>query len=349
VDRWMKKMDLWSVPLLDVDVPLIEKTFAPLFGQSIRAAQAKLENTEPVKRGGGPGTDVSAVYKCLTHCTTAWNEAKGQKAPANPFPVRRKAQHNLPKIKRRTTVLAVTTTDGKAWLKGLLGLCNSVDSAEAMLADYVLLSVLWGGRKTEETWLRWRDINFDGRKACFAAQTTKANRDHEIPLTPWTSEILKARLEKNRHENWPVGPNDLVFPYPHTKTRRIEDYRPITRKLLELTGLWVRLHDLRRTFASAVFGSAKDLGTVAIALGHATGQEVTVGYLPSDETLDALREIYAARERKLRVLVELDASAPNDQELNGTQTAIIETMRDMMRKHGLNEISKEKLLSVLNG
>ncbi len=156
-----------------------------------------------------------------------------------------------------------------------------------------------------------------------------------------------ARREKNLREEWPAGPTDLVFPYPHTKSRRIEDYRPITRLLLEQTGLWIRLHDLRRTLAGSVFGSAKNLGTVAIALGHSTGQDVTMGYLQGDEALEALRELYVTREQHLRKLVGLDAPVPDDQVLSDTQTAIVESIRDMMKKHGLNDITPEKLLHVL--
>jgi site-specific recombinase XerC len=349
VTRWMQHMDLWSTPLIDVDVSWVDKTFTPLFRQAAQVAQAKLESIGPNKRGGGAGTDLSAVYKCLTHCTTTWNESSEKKVPANPFSAWRKGQKKLPKVKRRTTMLSTTSDKGVAWLKGLLALCDSMDPAEAMLADYVLLSVLWGGRKTEESLLRWRDVNFDLQKVCFSAATTKGNKDHEIPLTPWAIDLLLARRTKNLQKSWSVGPNDFVFPYPHTKSGRIEDYRPITRLLLEQTGLWVRLHDLRRTFASAVFGSAKDLGTVAIALGHATGQDVTMGYLQGSEAINALRELYVAREINLRKLVGLDAPTPEDQALTATQIAIVDSMRDMMKKHGLNAISEEKLLSALKG
>jgi integrase len=336
--RWMQHMAIWSTPLVDVDVALVDKTFAPLFGQAARAGQAHEEMGGKKKRGGGAGTDLSAVYKCLTHCTTAWNESAAQKAPANPFPAWRKAQRKLPRVKRRTTMLATTTEQGVAWLKGLLALCASPDPSEAMLADYVLLSVLWGGRKTEEALLRWRDVDFAHRKVCFSAKTTKGKKDHEIPLTPWSTALLMARRDQNLHAGWASTPTELVFPYPHTKSKRIEDYRPITRLLLEQTGVWIRLHDLRRTFASAVFGSSKNLGTVAIALGHATGQDVTLGYLQGDEALDTLREIYVAREKSLRMLIGLDAPAPDTQSLNGEQRTAISLIRAMMNQVGLKAL-----------
>lgn len=351
--RWMRSMDLWTTPLVDVDVALVDATFSPLFAQAEKTRREHRETGGPKKRGGGAGTDVSAVYKCLTHCGTAWNEATGKKVASNPFSAWRanqKKSRKLPKVGRRTTMLDAASEQGVAWLKGLLALCDATDPAQAMLADYVLLSVLWGGRKTEGALIRWRDVSFDDREVCFAAETTKANKNHFIPLTPWSLDILRSRHEKNRAAGWKVDPNDFVFPYPHTKSGRIEDYRPITRQLQEETGLWIRLHDLRRTLAGSVFGTAKDLGTVAIALGHSTGgHDVSMGYLQRQVALAALRELYMAREKGLRTLVGLDAPSPNAQALTPAQQTTVENIRVTMKSHGLDTLSPEKLLEALMG
>jgi site-specific recombinase XerC len=347
----MRNMDLWRTPLVDVDMALVEKTFAPLFAQAEKTRRARRESgEEKTKRGAGAGSDVSAVYKCLAHCNTAWNEATGKKVATNPFSAWRVAQkkgRKLPAVGRRTTMLSTSSEQGVAWLKGLLALCQSLDAAQAMLADYVLLSVLWGGRKTECSLIRWRDVRFDKRDVCFAAETTKGNKDHFIPLTPWSLDILQARRDKNVVAGWSIGPNDLVFPYPATKSQRIEDYRPITRLLQEQTGLWIRLHDLRRTLAGSVFGSAGDLGTVAIALGHSTGQDVTHGYVNPEVALAALRELYVAREKGLRTLLGLDAPTPDDQALSDAQRTMVGLMQGMIKQVGLDGLSPEKLALLL--
>ena len=128
---------------------------------------------------------------------------------------------------------------------------------------------------------------------------------------------------------------------------RIEDYRPITRILLERTGLWIGLHDLRRTLAGSVFGSVKDLGTVAIALGHSTGQDVTMGYLQRQVALAALRELYVIREKTLRKVVGLDAPAPEDQALSEAQRTMVDLMRGMIKQVGLDALSPERLVQLL--
>ncbi|MGH8157668.1 MAG: tyrosine-type recombinase/integrase [Rhodanobacter sp.] len=348
--RWMRAMDLWTIPLIDVDVALVDKTFSPLFAQAEKARRAHRETGGPKKRGGGPGSDVAAVHKCLAHCHTAWNEATAQKLAANPFSTWRAAQkksRKLPVVGRRTTMLATTSDEGVAWLKGLVELCDVKDPALAMVADYVLLSVLWGGRKTEGSLIRWRDIGFGDREVCFSAENTKGNKNHYIPLTPWSLDILQDRRAKNLLAGWSAGDADLVFPYPHSASRRIEDYRPVTRVLFEQTGLWIGLHDLRRTLAGSVFGSAKDLGTVAIALGHSTGHDVTMGYLQRQVALAALRELYVAREKVLRKLVGLDAPTPEDQTLSDAQRTMVELMRGMIKQVGLDAFPVEKLHRLL--
>ncbi|HEY0198135.1 MAG TPA: tyrosine-type recombinase/integrase [Rhodanobacter sp.] len=348
--RWMRKMDLWTTPLVDVDVALVDKTFAPLFAQAEKARRAHRETGGPKKRGGGAGSDVAAVHKCLANCNTAWNEATTQKAAANPFSAWRVAQRKsrkLPAVGRRTTMLATTSDQGVAWLKGLVELCQLKDPALAMVADYVLLSVLWGGRKTEGSLIRWRDVGFGDREVCFSAKNTKGNKNHYIPLTPWSLDILRDRRAKNLQAGWAVEDANLVFPYPHSASGRIEDYRPITRLLFERTGLWIGLHDLRRTLAGSVFGSVKDLGTVAIALGHATGQDVTMGYLQRQVALAALRELYVIREKTLRKVVDLDAPAPEDQALSDAQRTMVDLMRGMIKQVGLDALSPEKLVQLL--
>ena len=349
--RWMRDMPLWSTPLMDVDQAMVDKTFAPLFTQAELARRAHRLTGGPKKRGGGAGNDVAAVHKCLTHCISAWNEIEASKAPANPFSAWRMAQKKnkkLPEVGRRHTMLATDSDQGVAWLRGLLKLGEDPDPALAMVADYVLLTVLWGGRKTEISLIRWMDVSLADRALCFSAETTKANKDHYVPLTPWALELLKRRREKNQEQGWPIAPADLVFPYPHTKSRQIEDYRPVTRALFEETGLWIRLHDLRRTLAGSVFGSVKDLGTVAIALGHATGHDVSMGYLQRQVALTALRELYGAREKQLRLLVGLDLPAPTDETLNDAQRTMIELMRGMMKQVGLDAMPAEKLHELLS-
>ena len=346
VVNWMKDSDLWSTALAELDVPIVKATFEPLFAAAEKARQAKrLQDEDARKKKGGLASDVSAVRNSFVFAKACWNWSKGQKVAVNPFSAWADTT-KLPKATRRQTVLPIESEAGVAWLKGLVALRDSEDPITAMLADYVLIATLWGGRRTELAEIRWVDINYGEAWACFAAETTKGNKDHFLPLTSWTTEILKARHERNHAQGWSVKRSARVFPYPTTKTGKIEDYRPIIRKLKVDTGLWIRLHDLRRTLASSVFGSVGDLGTVSIALGHASSQEVTAGYVQRNVALAALRDLYQTREKKLRQLIGLDV-APSSAAFTDFQKSMIKTIQTLLKQAELEKLPASDLAVLL--
>lgn len=348
VHNWMGKGKLWETPLLEVTEDLVAQTFGPLFGQAVEARRRHRLVGGPKKRGAGPAGDVAAAHKCLTYCSAAWNHTKGAKVPSNPFSDWRKRQgKKLPKVERRTAMLSPQTEQGTAWLRALEARRSSGDPFMSVLADYVLIGVLWAGRKTEMALVRWMDVDFDEQCVCFAAETTKANKDHYVPLTRWAAEILKERKKKSQAQGWPSRPADLVFPYPTGKDGRIDDYRPLTRALKEETGLWIRLHDLRRTLAGSIFGSVQNLGTVAIALGHTTGHDVALGYLQRQVALTTLRTLYQNRENELRQLMGLDLPPPSSANLPDQQRAMLELMRTMMKQTGLDSLPIEEVTQLL--
>ena len=345
VVRWMEDSKLWKASLADLDVPFVKGTFEPLFAAAERARRARRVNAaDAPKRRSGLATDLAAVHKVLTYCKACWNFSTGIKAEVNPFAAWAKGT-TLPKVPRRQKVLPIGSDSGVKWLKGLEALRHSEKPISALLADYLMLGVMLGGRRSELAEIRWTDVSFRDLSLCFAAETTKANRDHFVPLTPWGVELLKTRMAKNKAAGWSTGRADRVFPYPTTKTGRIEDYRPIMKILKKESDEWIGLHDLRRTLATSVFGSVMNLGTVAVALGHSSGQDVTVGYLETLASLAPLRDLYAAREKRLRLLIGLDAPPPKD--FSDTQTVFINMLRAQIKQLKLDHLSAAQLGELL--
>ncbi len=346
--RWLGDTELWKTPLAEVTDGLVEETFAGLFAQATRARQARQkEEPRPRKRGGGPGADVATAHKCITHCATAWNQAIGAKVAANPFSAwRNKNRKTLPKVERRQTRLPTRKEQGMLWLKGLEALRHDDRFHVVVVADYVMAILLWGSRKTETALIRWMDIDFEEQWACFSADTTKAGKDHYVPLTPWSIELLMRRRSHNVAAGHPTGRTDLVFPHPNTKKAHLTDYRYVATLLKECSampereglpaqpGLLIGLHDLRRTLAGELFGSSKDVGTVAFALGHSSGQDVTMGYIERQEALDGLRELYVARERRLRQLIGLeDTIGPRS--TTDAQKAVLAAVASLLKQGGI--------------
>lgn len=342
--NWLKGTTLWQVPVAELNDGHAKAAFAQWFADA-EGARIAADRGDAWPKSEGLPHDLASAHKALSYSKATWNFAKCRKVAINPFSAWVKSHGKLPKVRRRQEVLPADTDAGVLWLKELEALRSSKDPIQALLADYVMVALLFGGRKSELAELRWKDVNHEQAFACFAAETTKGNADHFIPLTVWSDSILRDRFKKNRKAEWPTEPTSLVFPYPHTKDGRIADYRPITRLLKEKTGLWIRLHDLRRTLATSVFGSAKDLGTVAVALGHATGKEVTRDYIPLQHRLAALRELYTARDKRMRLAIGLDQLAVSTH--TPAQLAILSAMRLMLKNAGLTQLSAADLGGLL--
>jgi integrase len=348
VVKWLENQPLWKIAVAELNAEHVNKAFAQWFADAERARIAKSNGqASPVVDHGLP-LDLASAHKALAHSRAAWNFTKARKQAVNPFSDWAKGR-KLPKVPRRQEILHTDTKAGKIWLMELIAQRDSAKPVMALLADYVLLAILFGGRKTELASLTWRNVKHEEAWACFRAETTKGNVDHYVPLTTWSQELLVERRKKNLALGWPVDEHAPVFYQPGTKDHRIGDYRLLTLHLKEKSdGLWIRLHDLRRTLATSVFGSSKDLGTVKIALGHRSGSEheVTVGYLERQARLATLRELYAIRERQLRILVGLDQDAA--QEINDpTQKFALDQIRGMLKSAKLDHLSAPDLAALL--
>ena len=354
VVKWLDHQPIWTLSLADLNADQVGELMGPWFAAATQARieKSKLEPGQPrpkhlskFRDDHSLPLDLAAAWKALRHGRAAWNWTKARKQTVNPFTAWAKGK-KLPPVPRRETMLKTDQETGQAWLKELVAQRDSKDPLLAVMADYVLVATLWGGRKTETAFLRWVDVDFGDRCARFIGEHTKNGQDHWVPLTAWAEQILVERHARSQEQGWPTGPLDPVFYSPDAKDFRIGDYRPLTRLLKKQTGEWIRLHDLRRTLASSVFGLAKDLGTVAVALGHKSGMEVTAGYVQRQEALNALREIYGAREKKLRVWIGLD-QAPKTDELTDTQRMQVQNIQMMLQMANLGDLTPEQLGALL--
>jgi len=310
VVRWLSGTTLWTTPLHRVDTGEVQRLFKPLF----EAADAAPARKSGQPRGNGPSSDLSTVWKCLRHCTTAWNLAEGSKVAQNPFSQWRKVhKRTLRVVEPREQMLDTKKDQGEAWVRELAKLRDHEEHRVAVVADYLTIVLLLGGRKTEVRVMRWNDIDWDNRRSSYDRTTTKARKKHYMPLGPWAIDILEQRRAKNAAAGFGVDSSDPLFPSSalfkgkHRPGEPIADYRTVALMLKETSGLWVRAHDLRRTLATDLFGDTLDVGTVERALGHGSKKPVTMGYI--QQAVEALRPLYVARERRLRQLSGLDPGA----------------------------------------
>ena len=123
------------------------------------------------------------------------------------------------------------------------------------------LLLLTGQRRDEVARMQWSHLDLEEGLWTLPKQETKADRQHEVPLSPMAQEIIKA-VPRN---------GDFVF----TTTGRtpISGFSKIKVRLDGLSSLtdW-RFHDLRRTAASSMAEIGIAPHVIEKVLNHATGQ-----------------------------------------------------------------------------
>jgi integrase len=140
-------------------------------------------------------------------------------------------------------------------------------------AELVRVAAYAGLRRGELVALRWRDVDFTGRKLVIRrslsgdteVKATKSRRAREVPL-PLQAAVALERL--SRRDEF-TGPDDYVFCGrlgrrldPSALRRRYERAR-------EAAGLEpLRFHDLRHTYGSLLVAGGIDLVSVKAAMGH---------------------------------------------------------------------------------
>ena len=144
---------------------------------------------------------------------------------------------------------------------------------DAQDAEMIRVAAYGGLRRGELVALRWRDVDFLGRKIIvrrsLSAETelrsTKSRRAREVPLP----EQAAAALERLSRRGEFTGPDDYVFANrlgrrldPSALRRRFERGR-------DAAGLEpLRFHDLRHTYGSLLVAGGIDLQSVKAAMGH---------------------------------------------------------------------------------
>jgi integrase len=140
-------------------------------------------------------------------------------------------------------------------------------------AELVRLAAYAGLRRGELVALRWRDVDFAGRKLIVRralsgdteVRSTKSRRAREVPLPDQAA----AALDRMSHRGEFTGPDDYVFASrpgrrldPSALRRRFERAR-------DAAGLDpLRFHDLRHTYGSLLVAGGVDLASVKAAMGH---------------------------------------------------------------------------------
>jgi integrase len=287
---------LWSIPILEV-------TGAALLTEHKRLVAAG-------KKGSSGGiTQAGLTFRWLR---AAINHALATRewVAANPFLKFNELQPGWSKVNPRQRIIASTEGQLKKWWDAVEQLRSkrSGQSRDSVtIADYLVLSLLFGGRRTELLSLPWTEVDLDTGTVTFT--DTKNDRDHIIPFGSHARSILERRLDANK-----VACSAYVFnatrPSKDGHLSHIKEPKRAIASVVKASGVPFTPHDLRRTFGTLFeeSGTVSAL-TVDRALNHAPSSTAGKHYIM--QRLSRLRPLYQGLEE--RILEEAGVNAPKSE------------------------------------
>lgn len=127
-------------------------------------------------------------------------------------------------------------------------------------ADYIMISLLTGARKSNVLEMKWEDINFN--EAIWYIKETKNDTSQRLPLSQNAIEILQERL-KNKVKS------PFVFASVESKTGHLVEPKRAWATLLKRANIEdLRLHDLRRTLGSWQAATGANSYIIGKSLNH---------------------------------------------------------------------------------
>ena len=161
-------------------------------------------------------------------------------------------------------------------------LIDAIEShAERTSADAILFMLFTGCRKGEALNAKWAQFDLERRIWTKPSSETKQRREHRVPYSTASAEILERRRAKA------VG----LHVFPGSFGAPLHDVRRTWDAVCKTAGLRsVRIHDLRHTFASLVASSGQSLLVVGELLGHSSPQTTKRYASLYDDTLRVAAE-----------------------------------------------------------
>ena len=225
-----------------------------------------------VTEGSGPAHADNAMrtLRAVLNFALVQFEGPGGERLMTENPVARLSQTQAwNRVGRRKTLIAKHQL--RPWFEAVLELKQTpLDSQEALVADYLLLLILTGLRRSEAAALTWEQVDLKGRTFTLRDTDTKNRETHTLPLSDYLITLLTGRKRVS-------GDSRYVFP-GESKSGHLMEPRPQMRRITARSGVPFVLHDLRRTFATVA--ESLDIPHYALKrlLNHKMA-DVTAGYL----------------------------------------------------------------------
>ena len=146
---------------------------------------------------------------------------------------------------------------------------------------FFLLLLYTGARKSNVASMRWKDIDFNSKTWAMSATTTKNKKALLLPLTPPAIQCLERMRDISIN-------SEFVFP-AKSKSGHLQEPKKAWEKIKKAHGLKdLRMHDLRRTFASYQVINGGNIKLTSKLLGHSNIDITAKIYAQHD--IESMRE-----------------------------------------------------------
>lgn len=164
------------------------------------------------------------------------------------------------KVERRDSIVA--EADLPKWFTSV----NRLDNLT--IRDYLLLLLFTGARRTETASLSWSDVDMGQRT--FVLTKTKNGKPLPLPMSDFIYQIFQRRAA--------LRENDFVFPGTGKHGHLVEPRKQML-KVMDETGVKFTLHDMRRSYTSAIDGVVGYYELKRLLNHAANTNDVTAGYV----------------------------------------------------------------------
>jgi integrase len=296
----LSKGTLWKMPVVNV------------LGEDLAEEYDRLANSVKAKTASNNGKTQAAItmrsLRAAFNVAVTSRKIQDTNLPFQQFNKLRKGW-NLPT--KRDRIVGKHEGDMAKWWAAVHELRNRQGSNRRdapMIADFLVLGLLWGGRKNEVLSLTWENVDFEHGVVRFVK--TKNKLTHEFPMAAYARGILENR-KKVCEESYPESP--WVFPSSRTgretKLRgHISEPKKTIAQVAKTSGCLFSTHDLRRTFGTLLNEMGVSGYTIRKALNHAATDTAERHYL--QQRLQSIRLTYQNLEDK--ILIEAGVKKPDD-------------------------------------
>lgn len=293
--------------------PIWQITFTDLTSDDVLAAYARASKSSNLQATNGGKTTGNLYFRMLG--TAAQYHIDKNLPPATPniFQTSLRKKRNKARARSRT----ITAEPGalKRWWDAVKDLRSRADSGDkrnrssGLLADFQLLVLLWGGRKSETLALKWNDVDLKRKVVTFT--DTKNREKHLFPLSPLAESILGDL--QSMHKQWEMK-SDWVFASTRTGHRtkektHMKEPKKAMKGVAEAANVPFSTHDIRRSFSNLLVSADvnAEMQFVKMALNHSMASDVT-----SFNYLDKVHSLRPYYDKLDKAILKKIAVAPQD-------------------------------------